>query len=363
MIYLAYSILAFELLRLLVALSNLLFFQRLPKGIVANDSLVSVLIPARNEEENIGVLLACLLRQQYTNIEILVFNDQSTDQTAAIVKQMQQADCRIKLIGSDGLPPGWLGKNYACYRLASEARGSYLLFIDADVRIGHQSIGKSVAFARKHKTALLSVFPRQQMHSAGEWLTVPVMNSILLTLLPLVLVRKSGFSSLAAANGQYMFFNAGAYKNYQPHQVLRSHKVEDIETARLFKRNSEKIACLASTGFIECRMYKSFNAAVQGFSKNIIGYFGNSPLLAISFWLVTTFGIVPVFLLLPVNFTWLYLALVFVARTIVSIVSKQHILKNLALALPHQIVTGLFIGKAIINKFKKQYIWKGRLIS
>jgi cellulose synthase/poly-beta-1,6-N-acetylglucosamine synthase-like glycosyltransferase len=142
--------------------------------------LVSVLIPARNEEKNIAKLLNDLLDHDYKNIEILVFNDQSTDKTAEIVTGFSQKDSRVKLINSDGLPEGWLGKNHACHSLSKLAKGKYLLFLDSDVRIGNGIIRQTCTFSDKHKLGLLSIFPRQIMVSAGEKAAVPLMHFILL---------------------------------------------------------------------------------------------------------------------------------------------------------------------------------------
>ncbi len=363
MIYLGYFILFFTALQLLVAASNLLFLQRFPKSEKPSKYLISVLIPARNEEKNIGNLLADLQKQNYQNIEILVFNDQSTDETGAVVKNLVKKDERIRLIQSNGLPEDWLGKNNACHNLAQHAKGKYLLFLDADVRVGNSIIQNSVSFAEKYKLGLLSIFPMQIMETLGEQCTVPNMNYILLSLLPLVLVRKTNFPSIAAANGQFMLFNAGIYKQTLPHQQMKNSKVEDIKIAQFYKQNNIKVACLVGNGSISCRMYRSFTDAVYGFSKNVIQFFGASFLLAILFWLITTFGFLVILLSFSLPVFLLYLLTVVLTRVFISIVSKQAILRNLVLAIPQQITMGLFIVQAVVNVFKNRYTWKDRNIS
>lgn len=363
MIYLAYLIFAFSVVQLLVALSNLVCKQKLKNSNSAFDGLVSIVIPARNEEITIGNLLSDLQKQDYANIEIIVFNDQSTDRTAAIVNEYAAIDTRIKLINSDVLPTGWLGKNHACFTASKHANGDYLLFLDADVRVRDAVILNTVALAEKHTLGLLSVFPQQQMHSLGERLTVPNMNFILLSLLPLGLVLKSKFPSLAAANGQFMLFNAQVYAKTNPHDRFKNNKVEDIEIARYFKQNDIAIACLTGDNSITCRMYSGFDEAVNGFSKNVINYFGNSFALATFFCLITTFGIIPILLCLTPLMILLYLSTVIAIRIIISIVSKQNILLNIFLVLPQQIAMGLFVYKAFMNTFNNTYQWKGRNIS
>ncbi len=362
MVIAAYIVLTFTAIQLIVVLANLLAETSLPETRKTHSSLVSVLIPARNEEHNIGNLLNDLIHQNYKDIEIVVYNDQSEDKTANIVDEYTGRDSRIRLIGSGMLPGGWLGKNFACHSLAAEAKGSYMLFLDADVRVGGNLIGRSISFSEKHDLGLISIFPKQIIRSIGEWITVPNMNYILLSLLPLVLVRKSGYPSLSAANGQFMFFRKEEYLALRPHEAVKADKVEDIAIARLFKKQGIKIACLAGDDTITCSMYKGFREAVNGFSKNVIAFFGNSFLMALLFWLVTTFGILAVAWSSSVPVTVAYITAYILARIFISIASRQNVFFNLLYIIPLQVSMGLFILKAFINRKYRNFEWKGRKI-
>lgn len=363
MIIAAWIIFGFTAIQLGVVLLNVIFRQPPPPCPNDFNPLVSILIPARNEEQNIGRLLKDIQQQKWQNFEVLAFNDQSTDKTAEIVESFTKTDQRFQLFNSDGLPKEWLGKNYGCYQLAQKAKGSYFLFLDADVRIAGTIIADTISKVKKQNLGLLSIFPKQYMHSWGEYLTVPNMNFILLSLLPLVFVRVLPFSSMAAANGQFMLFDAKTYRERQPHQTFRSNKVEDISIAQYFKKNGIRIACLAGNPSISCRMYNSFSDAVDGFSKNVIMFFGNSGMLAILFWLITTLGFIPILIALPTALILTYLLMLVSIRILISLVSHQNPLKNLLLAIPQQVVLGLIIIKALLNKSKKAYQWKGRTIS
>ena len=362
MIYIAYFVLGFTVLQLFVSFANLLFRERLRKGKLENNPLVSVLIPARNEELNIGNILQDLLSQDYQNIEIIVFNDQSDDRTSEIVLDCSKRDRRINLINSEGLPNGWLGKNYACHKLSLSAKGDYFLFLDADVRTNDGIISNSIAFIEKYDLALISIFPRQIISTFGEKITVPNMNYILLSLLPLVLVRKLPFPSMAAANGQFMMFNSKIYKSICPHELLKGNKVEDIEIARFLKNNKFRIACLTGDKTIMCRMYPGFSEAVNGFSKNVTAFFGNSLLLSLLFWITTTFGFIPVFSVMSLTHFLFYLSAYILTRIFITITSEQNLFLNLLLFIPQQISCGLFIHKAFTNRLFKDYQWKGRSI-
>lgn len=358
---LAIIIIVFTFIQLFVSLTNLLFERNLPESQKTYKELVSVLIPARNEEKNIGNLLNDLISQDHLNIEVIVFDDQSDDNTAAIVKQFALSDKRIKLVNSASLPPGWLGKTHACNVLSEHANGDYLLFIDADVRIGNRLLDNAVEFSQRHDLQFISIFPKQIIKSPGELITVPNMNFILVSLLPLVLVRITKYPSLSAANGQFMFFRAAEYRKHQPHEVVRAQKAEDIAIARFYKKKKNKVACLLGDNKITCRMYSGFHDAVNGFSKNVIAFFGNSLLLSILFWLVTTFGFLPVIISLP-EFAIFYFMAYVLTRIIVSVASRQNLIFNLLFILPLQVSMGLFIYKAIINNQFRKSQWKGRYI-
>ena len=366
MIYLLYIIFGFAFLQLAVALANLLFQEKIsgkgstPAGNEVND--VSVLLPARNEEKNIGLLLDDLIGSGDSFREIIVFDDESTDATADIVRSFAAADSRIRLLTSAGLPPGWLGKNHGCHQLALEARGEFLLFLDADVRISKGLIDKMVNYVKKKKLDLLSIFPTQEMTGWQEKITVPNMHYILLSLLPLPLVRLAPFSSLAAANGQCMLFRSETYKELMLHEKFRKSRAEDIEIARYLKTQTCKVSCITGVAEIQCRMYHNLGEAVSGFAKNVTFFFGNSYVLATLFWLVTTLGILPVLIAGSTKILTTYLLLVVLTRVFVSLAAGQSVLQNLLLLIPQQWMLGAFIYQSAVNKTKKQFRWKERTI-
>src|SRR5665647_885362 len=362
MLYLAAFIFVFTAVQLFVAATNLFFKPKLNKIPLQGNPIISVLIPARNEAENIGVLLTDLINQHYQNIEIIVFDDQSDDQTVEVVRALAETDSRIKLVRSDGLPTGWLGKNFGCYSLSLHAKGEYLLFLDADVRIGEDIILSAVSYSEKYCLGLLSIFPEQIVITSGEKMTVPIMNYILLSLLPLPLVQWTPFRSLAAANGQFMLFDTSIYNRFKPHVHVKNCKVEDIEIARYLKEKRIPIACLTGNKSIRCRMYNSFGDAVRGFSKNIISFFGNSFLLAVIFWFITTLGFIPVLISFSVNFLVVYIVMLLLIRLFVALTSHQRILDSFLYFIPQQLVMGVVMFRSFMNKYFFHYQWKGRNI-
>ena len=227
-------LLAFTMLRLGVAAFNGLSRQWLRPHEVEKKTTLSILIPARNEAGKIGRLLKNIVEthnvetHNYASLqilEILVYDDQSDDGTDHEVLAMQALDPRIRLIRGGNLPEGWLGKNHACHRLGEEASGDWLLFLDADVNVRPELFRDSVGFAVRKRLQLVSLFPVQKLESAGEWLTVPLMNHILVSLLPMRLVRTCRWTSFAGANGQFMLFEGGTYKRYRWHEQVKSDPV------------------------------------------------------------------------------------------------------------------------------------------
>jgi cellulose synthase/poly-beta-1,6-N-acetylglucosamine synthase-like glycosyltransferase len=235
MIFLAFTSIIFLASRFLVVLANFLNRPLLPKGNLKEDPMVSILVPARNEESRLPFLLEDLQYSDFRNLEIIVYNDNSSDGTMEIVRQGMKKDSRIRLIDGGGLPEGWLGKNYACHMMSKEASGEYIIFIDADVRITPTLLNDSISFLKRYRLDMLSLFPVQVMETLGEKVTVPLINWVLVSLLPLWLISRSRRSSLAAANGQFMLFRANAYHKHDFHQMVKGERVEDIRIIRRMK--------------------------------------------------------------------------------------------------------------------------------
>ncbi|TVR70246.1 MAG: glycosyltransferase [Marinilabiliales bacterium] len=370
MTWLAYFILFFLAVRLAVSLTNLFTRQWLrsveaiyqPARLQAHNSmpLISVLIPARNEADNICSLLSDISYQNYPNIEILVYDDLSEDNTGELVESCKERDSRIRLIGGRPLPDGWLGKNHACHQLALEANGEYLLFLDADVRLRPSLLYNSFAHMKHHRLDLLSIFPAQEMRSFGEKITVPVMNWVLTGLLPLILTRTSSRPSLSAANGQFMMFRTEPYKKHMFHLSLKNSPVEDIGIFRLMKRLGYRTHTLLSNGDIGCRMYRTWKEAVSGFSRNVAEYFGGSIPAGLFFALLTTFGIIPVALYLSPILSALFIVLTVIHRLVISYISRQPLLQNLLLAPFQQLSLFVMVIAAIRHRLNRVLIWKGR---
>jgi len=362
MIIISYIVLGFLILRILIAALNIISRQWLIPKNITEEPFISILIPARNEEKNIGNLINNILNQDYQNYEVIIYDDMSDDATPVIINKYVEKSDKIRFVAGKELPGGWLGKNYACHQLSLKAQGSYFLFLDADVIIENGLIGNSLWYLLNKDIALLSIFPQQEMITTGEKLTVPLMNWILVSLLPLVLVEYTSDTSLSAANGQFMLFKADIYRKNQWHEKAKGHKVEDIEIVKLIKRKGYKAKTLISNGQIKCRMYNNYKESIEGFSKNVIAFFGNSIILTSLFTLITTFGIFIIIIASNYRLALIYVILSILLRMLVSILSRQSVFYNVLLIIPQQITFIFVVLKAFYNKSVKYGNWKNRAI-
>lgn len=243
----------------------------------AGTPLVSVLIPARNEERNLPECLATFQTQTYSRFEVLILDDHSSDGTQKIAKTFARSDDRMKVIRGKELPAGWTGKNWACAQLSRWAKGKILLFMDADVRPGPAAIENLVAVFERFKAAGVSAFPRQRFSNRAAQIVVPLMDVILYGALPLRAVRIRRFSSLLAANGQWLAFTKETYDSIGTHAAVRSEIVEDMALARRVKHEGLRFVVTSGVGAVECSMYDTWEEIVRGFSKNFFAGFGFRP--------------------------------------------------------------------------------------
>jgi chlorobactene glucosyltransferase len=234
---------------------------------------VSVLIPARNEEENLGWCIESLVEQEYPNFEILVLDDNSTDATAAIVQKWEQESGRVRYVKGAPLPPGWVGKNFACHQLSRTAQGDLLLFIDADTRLSREALVRGVAAVEHFRADLLTVLPDEIMQSFWEKTLLPLLHFNLLCFLPIPFVSGLRDHRFAMANGQFMLFRRKAYDAVGGHQAVKDVMVEDVWLSRLIKKSGFRLRILDGRSEVACRMYSSFKGIWDGFSKNLFAGF------------------------------------------------------------------------------------------
>lgn len=233
--------------------------------------LVSVLIPARNEQGDISACLESLRKQDYAHFEILVLDDGSTDSTAEIVQQMAAQDARVQLITGEPLPEGWMGKPFACYQLAKRTSGDWLLFTDADTIHEPTMISSVLGMALELKPSLLSGFPRQLATSLLQKMAIPVFYFLIMSWMPLWWLQRGDKPRASLANGQFLLFPKGEYWRIGGHEAVKSRIMEDLWLSAEVRRHGGRMVAVDLSPVVSCHMYGSFGAMWHGFAKSIYG--------------------------------------------------------------------------------------------
>jgi len=246
---------------------------------IIDGPLVSVLIPARNEEKNIERCLNSLRNQIYKNYEILVINDNSTDGTGKILERISAEDNRIKVFTGKSLPDDWYGKPFALHQLSANAKGEILLFTDADTIHNPSSISWAVTNLQKLDADMISGYIGQVFLKFGEVITVPLMFFLTGFVIPLFLNRFSRKSWFSAAIGQYIAIKHEVFKAIGGCETFKKKTSEDIYMARFVKRKGYKTRFLNITEHVNCRMYNGYRDAVEGIGKNIFDFLGKNTLV------------------------------------------------------------------------------------
>ncbi len=352
----------FIILRFVVTLFNFVSDPKLRRINKNYTDLVSILIPARNEEENILNLLRSIQQQDYQHYEVIVLDDNSSDNTFELCAAFAARHHAFSVVKGKELGDGWLGKNYACYQLAQKAKGDFLLFVDADVQLQNGVINSAVHRMYAKKLALLSLFTNQRMETLGENITVPLMHYLLLNLLPLRLVYLSKNKSVAAASGQFMLFDAAVYSSNNWHRQVKEKIVEDVEIMKNIKAAGFNGESLLANGMVSCRMYRTYAEAVDGFGKNFLAAFNYNLISFLAFLILLFVGPMVVITTLNANLIAMMITLIVISRAMVSLLAGQHVLRNVLLH-PLQMLSMLLIAFSAIQRYlTKTTVWKGRNI-
>lgn len=249
-------------------LGNLLLYKPPPRSEAGAAERVSVLIPARNEAAGIASAVQSILASTGVLLEVVVMDDASTDGTAAIVSALAARDPRVRLEHAPTLPPGWNGKQHACWMLAAAARYDILCFVDADVRLAPEAVSRMAAFLETSRAGLVSGFPRQQTETALEWLLLPLIHFVLLGLLPFAGMRRSTSPAYAAGCGQFLMVHRAAYFTAGGHAAIAETRHDGLRLPKLLRSSGYATDLADLTDLATCRMYHSASEVWLGLAKN-----------------------------------------------------------------------------------------------
>ncbi len=257
--------------------------------------LVSLLIPARNEAKNLHAHLPAWLGQDYPNLEVLVIDDHSEDETWKVLQEFSNSrwvakpginpkdkattSSQFKAMRGQALPEGWLGKNWACAQLAECAQGKILIFCDADARPETEAVTRTVSLLEKYRVGTASLIPRQILGTHAEKAVIPLLlHASCLVGLPLRCIPWLRWPALGVANGQWLAFTRPAYQAIGGHTAVRDHVVEDLALARLSQERGHGLVLALGAKTLTVRMYHDFRGVWEGFGKNLFILAGDNPL-------------------------------------------------------------------------------------
>jgi hypothetical protein len=233
------------------------------------DIVVSVVIPARDEAHNIGPCVAAALAQDHPGVEVVVLDDGSTDGTGEVLASVADPRLRVLQGGGGALPEGWLGKPWACERAGRAAKGAWLLFVDADVRLAPEAVSRALGYALRHQLDALSGFGTLVHGSLGEAVMQPVIGGLLLAGNDLAQVNDPERPEKALANGQFILVSRAAWEAVGGHGAVRANVLDDVGMARALKRAGRPFHLVFMRRLFTCRMYDSLGALWRGWRKNL----------------------------------------------------------------------------------------------
>lgn len=280
MLYLQVGIILTLVLLIVVSLTNLKYLRRLDSYPPTKRlPRFSILVPARNEEENILNCVSTLLNQNYPDYQVLVLDDNSTDRTLEILLEISSRDKRLTVLRGKPLPEDWLGKHWACHQLANAADGELLLFVDADTTHQPDMLRHAAAAIDAEDAALVSALPRQIVVSWSELLSIPTFYLGMLCGMPLGLTHLQRNPLLFAVLGQFLLFRRAAYDAVGGYASVRQNIVDDIAIGRKVCSMGMRYRLLDGSGQVSCHMYRGFKQAWKGFTKSTFATFNFDPLL------------------------------------------------------------------------------------
>ena len=258
-----------------------------------NPPLLSVMVAAKDEEGCIERCVRSMLDQDYPNFEMIVCNDRSDDNTAAIVEKIAAEDPRLKLVNIESLPEGWCGKNNAMQTGIGESKGEWICMIDADCRqMSNRTLSVAVEHARKNDIDLFSILPDLEMKGFWEKVIQPVCSGVMMIWYAPDKVNNPKKRN-AYANGAFMLMRREVYEAIGKHEAVKDQVNEDMHMADIIKKSGKKLRVIRGNGLYEVRMYTSFKQIIRGWSRIFFGTFGTLKRLIISFLLMAVMGLLP----------------------------------------------------------------------
>jgi len=332
--------------------------------------LISVCVPARNEERDIQNCLDSLLQQDYSNFEVIAVNDHSTDKTGEILHSLAEENARLTVIDIDELPEGWLGKPHALHIASQAAQGDYLLFTDADPVFEPHALNSALHLMQEKDLDLLTLLPGCQFVSFWERCVQPVIFGFIATLSRFREINDPQNPS-AMGFGAFLMFKRSSYEKIKGHEGVKDAVLEDVLLAKNTKKAGLKMLVADAKLIFSIRMYHSLNEIWIGWRKNMFFAMKRSiPRTLYYIVAVLGFCLTPYWVFLLNIFYgehWLWIGLAFIGLSMVVVAGATlcHELRlakwNLFLFPLGAVIMGVIMLNSMIQViWKQQTEWRGR---
>jgi cellulose synthase/poly-beta-1,6-N-acetylglucosamine synthase-like glycosyltransferase len=353
-------ILFFLLPLILLTIAAVNFVQiRTPKGTSELKEIVGVIVPMRNEAENVEGVVATLAAQE-GSFHFYLLDDNSEDQTLELLQRFTKADSRFTVIQGAALKEKWIGKTWALQQLFDASNEEILVSIDADVRLSNDAVNKAVSALNSTRLDFVSPYPRQIAQSFAERLIQPLLQWSWLTTVPLRYAESSGQKSMAVANGQFFVVRRSALAAIGGYQSVKHAVIDDVFLARELVKNGSAGTVINGSDIAETRMYTSWSEIKAGYGKSLNQAFGSivGAVFVVAFLIATS--IAPVLLgLLRNPYGWLGFTAIVGTRALSAIKSGGRVLDSVL----HPISVLALIYLIVYSYLRRGRIqWKGRTV-
>ena len=339
---------------------NLLTVPRLRVRALGRTPLVSVIVPARDEERTIGRTVAALLAQSYPALEVIVVNDRSADRTGGILRGFD--DPRLVVVDGQEPPAGWLGKPAALHLGSTHAHGELLLFVDADVVYEPDAVAAAVAYLERRGLAMLSMLPRLEARGLWERVLMPNLALMAFMVLPLWLANRSRRPFFGMGGGPGNLVRREIYDAAGGHAALSDSVIDDVALGRLVRRAGGRTEMTLADHLVSVRMYHGLREVVNGFTKNSFSVFGRNYALTVALLVVSLVtSLAPYALALRNSYAASALVAMLLARVILYAALGYGFFNALLGHVPMTLVWSWILVRSMWRTgIRRQLEWRGR---
>lgn len=249
---------------------------------------VSVIIPARNEEEFIGKCLDSLIEQDYTNYEIIVIDDSSDDATGKIISEYAKKNSKIKPVSAQIKPDDWMGKNWACMEGYKKATGELLLFTDADTTHSQNVISLAVSHLLSFNLDALSAIPKMRTIDFWTRITLPMISTFLHTRFSAIRVNDPS-KKTAYFFGSFFIIKQKTYKEVGMHEGVKHEIIEDGALGKKVKESGHSMKMTRGDHLIEAVWARDKNTLWNALKRLMIPLYLQNEKIAIGIFFAVLF--------------------------------------------------------------------------